>query len=311
MTEASSTLWRRLRWIVARFDEQSCLTIAGSLTFTSLLALVPAMTVVYLGLAFLPAYAALATQAEDFIFENFIPSSSLLVQEKLAEFAGRAEGLTELGLLGLALTTLMLLLTIERHFNAIWQVEKPKWTLARVLLLALLLTIGPALVLTGISVSTYLLSLPLLATVDIIGIAPLALNHLPTLCLFAVFSCLFAFVPNAVVGAREALLGGGADDFGVQDGFCFVRLVFAVLCLQRHIWRCGSAAGIPALVIPGLGDRPFGSNFRLFNGWRCSAARQLSALSALSESRFNVHIELTKILEATSLRQAPSLKHTN
>tara|TARA_E500000178_G_scaffold342660_1_gene388225 strand:+ start:618 stop:1409 length:792 start_codon:yes stop_codon:yes gene_type:complete len=197
-----------LRWIIARFDEQNCLTIAGSLTFTSLLALVPAMTVVYLGLAFLPAYAALATQAEDFIFENFIPSSSLLVQEKLTEFAGRAEGLTELGLLGLALTTLMLLLTIERHFNAIWQVDKPKWTLARVLLLIVLLTIGPALVLTGISVSTYLLSLPLLATVDIIGIAPLALNHLPTLCLFVVFSCLFAFVPNAVVGAREALLGG-------------------------------------------------------------------------------------------------------
>lgn len=208
ITETSSTLWRRLLWIIARFDEQNCLTIAGSLTFTSLLALVPAMTVVYLGLAFLPAYAALATQAEDFIFENFIPSSSLLVQEKLTEFAGRAEGLTELGLLGLALTTLMLLLTIERHFNAIWQVDKPKWTLARVLLLIVLLTIGPALVLTGISVSTYLLSLPLLATVDIIGIAPLALNHLPTLCLFVVFSCLFAFVPNAVVGAREALLGG-------------------------------------------------------------------------------------------------------
>ena len=208
ITETSSTLWRRLLWIIARFDEQNCLTIAGSLTFTSLLALVSAMTVVYLGLAFLPAYAALATQAEDFIFENFIPSSSLLVQEKLTEFAGRAEGLTELGLLGLALTTLMLLLSIERHFNAIWQVDKPKWTLARVLLLIVLLTIGPALVLTGISVSTYLLSLPLLATVDIIGIAPLALNHLPTLCLFVVFSCLFAFVPNAAVGAREALLGG-------------------------------------------------------------------------------------------------------
>ncbi len=208
ITETSSTLWRRLLWIIARFDEQNCLTIAGSLTFTSLLALVPAMTVVYLGLAFLPAYAALAAQAEDFIFENFIPSSSLLVQEKLTEFAGRAEGLTELGLLGLALTTLMLLLTIERHFNAIWQVDKPKWTLARVLLLIVLLTIGPALVLTGISVSTYLLSLPLLATVDIIGIAPLALNHLPTLCLFVVFSCLFAFVPKAAVGAREALLGG-------------------------------------------------------------------------------------------------------
>ena len=63
----------------------------------------------------------------------------------------------------------MLLLTIEFHFNAILRVEKPKWMLARMLLLTALLTIGPALVLTGISVSTYLLSLPHLATADIIG----------------------------------------------------------------------------------------------------------------------------------------------
>ena len=74
-------------------------------------------------------------------------------------------------------------------------------------LLTVLLTIGPALVLTGISVSTYLLSLPLLATLDIIGLAPLALNHLPMLCLFVLLSYLYAFVPNATVRAREALLG--------------------------------------------------------------------------------------------------------
>lgn len=201
-------LQRRLCWITSRFEEQNCLTLAGSLTFTSLLALVPTMTVVYLGLSFLPAHAALAAQAEDFIFENFIPSSSLLVQEKLTEFAGRAEALTAPGVFGLAITTLMLLLTIESHFNAIWRVEKPKWTLARVSLLTVLLTIGPALVLTGISVSTYLLSLPLLATLDIIGLAPLALNPLPMLCLFVLFSYLYAFVPNATVRPREALLGG-------------------------------------------------------------------------------------------------------
>ena len=45
------------------------------------------MTVVYRGLGFLPAYAAPAAEAEDFIFENLVPSSSLLVQQKLSEFA--------------------------------------------------------------------------------------------------------------------------------------------------------------------------------------------------------------------------------
>ena len=121
------------------------------------------MVVVHLGLAFLTAYAALADQAEDFIFELFIPSGSLLLEERLTALASRAEALTVSGVFGLAITTLILLLTIESHFNAIWRVEKPKCTLTRVLLPTVLLTIGPALVLTEIS-ATYLLSLPLLVT---------------------------------------------------------------------------------------------------------------------------------------------------
>ena len=114
---------QRMRGVVARFDQQNCLTIARSLTVTYLLTSLPAMTVVYRGLGFLPAFAALAAEAEDFIFENFVPSSSLLVQQKLSEFAGRVEGLTEVGLFSLVITTLLLLLTIERLLNAIWHVE--------------------------------------------------------------------------------------------------------------------------------------------------------------------------------------------
>ena len=197
-----------MRWVAARFGQQNCLTIAGSLTFTSMLTLVPAMTVVYWGLGFLPAYTTLASVAKDFIFKNCSLSSPVLVQQILSEFASRAEDLTEVGLLSLVITTLLLLLTIERHFNTIWQVEKPKWAIARLLSLIVLLTVGPTLVLTGISASSYLMSLPLLAKVDVIGLAPMALNHLPTLCLFTLLSSLFDFVPKAVVLPREALLGG-------------------------------------------------------------------------------------------------------
>ena len=61
-------------WIARRFIEHDCLTIAGSLAFTSLLALVPVMTMVYLGLAFLPEYAALAEQVESFVFAISCPA---------------------------------------------------------------------------------------------------------------------------------------------------------------------------------------------------------------------------------------------
>ena len=189
---------QRMRGVVARFDQQNCLTIARSLTFTYLLTPLPAMTVVYRGLGFLPAYATTAAEAKDFIFENLVPSSSLLVQQKLSEFAGRVEGLSQGGLFSLVIILLLLLLTIEQPLNAIWRVEKLLSTLARLLSLIVLLTIGPVLVLTGVSASGYQLSLLLLANADIIGPAPLASNHLPTLCLLILFSGLLAIVSNAV-----------------------------------------------------------------------------------------------------------------
>lgn len=139
-----------------------------------MLALVPVMTIVYLGLAYLPEFGVLAEQVERFVFQNFVPSSSAAVQAKLNEFADRAGDLTTLGLIGLTVTALGLLLSIERHFNALWQVSMPRLSLRRLVVVLGLLTIGPSLVLTALWVSTYLLSPPLLATLDVIGVAPFA-----------------------------------------------------------------------------------------------------------------------------------------
>ena len=201
-------LWRRMRWVVRRFAAHDCLTIAGSLTFTAMLALVPLVTIVYLGLAVLPEFAVLAEQVERFVFQNFVPSSSAAVQDKLNEFASRAGDLTSLGLIGLAITALGLLLSIERHFNALWCVAMPRLTLRRLVSLVGLMAIGPSLVLAALWISTYLLSLPLLATLDVIGVVPILLSELPLLCLFLVFTILFKVVPNAPVFAKHALLGG-------------------------------------------------------------------------------------------------------
>ena len=201
-------LWRRMGWVTRRFFAHDCLTIAGSLTFTAMLALVPVITIVYLGLAYLPEFGVLAEQVERFVFQNFVPSSSAAVQAKLNEFADRAGDLTTLGLIGLTVTALGLLLSIERHFNALWQVSMPRLSLRRLVVVLGLLTIGPSLVLTALWVSTYLLSLPLLATLDVIGVAPMLLGELPLLCLFLVFGILYKVVPNATVAAKHALFGG-------------------------------------------------------------------------------------------------------
>lgn len=245
-SQVRGQLLSQMGWIARRFIEHDCLTIAGSLTFTSLLALVPVMTMVYSGLAFLPEYAALAEQVESFVFRNFVPSSSMLVQEKLNQFASRAESLTSLGLLGLAITTLMLLLSIERQFNAIWQVSMPAWRLPRLLADAGLLIFGPALVLTALWVTTYVLSLPLLAEVDVIGVAPLVLQHLPTLCLFLILGALFKFVPNAQVSVRHAAIGGIAAAAVFKLAFALFAWVSQYLVYDAIY---GALAALPAFLL--------------------------------------------------------------
>jgi membrane protein len=129
--------------------------------------------------------------------------------------------------MGLTVTALGLLLSIERHFNALWQVSMPRLSLRRLVVVAGLLTIGPSLVLTALWISTYLLSFPLLATLDVIGVAPLLLGELPLLCLFLVFSILYKVVPNARVAAKHALLGG------------FLSAAFFKLAFELFAWFAG------------------------------------------------------------------------
>lgn len=118
---------------------------------------------VYLVLASLREYVALAEQVESFVFRNFLPRGSMLVQEKLSQLTSRAEGPMSLELLGLAITAPMLLFSIERQFNSIWQVSMPVWRQPRLLACPGLLIFGPVLILTALWLTTDTLSLPLLA----------------------------------------------------------------------------------------------------------------------------------------------------
>lgn len=100
------------------------------------------------------------------------------------------------------------------------------------------MSVGPSLILAALWISTYVLSLPLLASLDVIGIAPMLLSELPLLCLFLVFSILFKAVPNAPVVARHALLGGlltaavfklAFELFAWLSGYLVYDAIFGVL----------------------------------------------------------------------------------
>ena len=120
--------------IIHRFFEDQCLRIAASLSFTTLLSLVPLLAVSFAIFAAFPAFNGIQNQLQDFVFKNFVPSAGDVISEYFTNFTQNAGKLTALGITGLAVTAIMLLATIENCLNRIFRVQVRRSRASRLLI---------------------------------------------------------------------------------------------------------------------------------------------------------------------------------
>ena len=114
------------RFLLHRFISDHGFNSAAALTYTSLFAVVPIMTVTFTMLSAIPAFQGMGEQIQRFIFHNFVPSTGEAVQEYLQGFTLQARHLTWVGVALLAVTAFTMLVTIEKAFNTIWRVRQPR-----------------------------------------------------------------------------------------------------------------------------------------------------------------------------------------
>lgn len=196
------------RFLVKRFLADAAPQSAAALTYTTLFAVVPVMTVTFAMLSVIPAFQGVGEQIQHYLFRHFIPSSGAAVQEHLKVFSAQARQLTWIGVGFLMATALMMLLTIEKAFNTIWRVEQPRRGLSSFLLYWAILSLGPLLLGAGFATTTYITSLALLSGPDAVFGASALLQFMPLLLNVAAFTLIYAAVPNARVPLRHALAGG-------------------------------------------------------------------------------------------------------
>src|SRR2546422_9132410 len=88
-----------------RFSEDRCLQIASSLTFTTLLALVPLVTLTLALMAAFPMFLGLGEHIHAFLLANMLPEKAgKVVTGYIEKFSGHAGRLIALGTAVLALT---------------------------------------------------------------------------------------------------------------------------------------------------------------------------------------------------------------
>jgi membrane protein len=197
------------KFFVGNFFSQDAQKNAAALTYMSLFAMVPMMTVIYSMFSVIPAFHGVADQLNALIFDNFVPETGDQVKSYLADFSSQARNLTGVGVLMLLVTAFLMLKNIEKTFNTIWGVKQARRGLSSFLLYWAVLSIGPLMIGAGLVVSTYLLSLKMVVQeYDQIGVLPQLFRLIPLALATLTFTLLFAAVPNCKVPLKNAAIGG-------------------------------------------------------------------------------------------------------
>ena len=198
-----------LRTLRMRFRDDRLGLTAGSLTFTTLIALVPLVTVMLAVFTAFPMFVGFEGALEKYFLQNLVPDTiAKPVLKALTQFAGKARGMGTLGLVLLVVTALALVLTIDRTLNAIWRVRKARPLGKRVLVYWAALTLGPLALGVSLSITSFAVSASKGWTSAMPGGVGLVLEVIQFGILAAATAGLFHYVPNTAVRWRHACAGG-------------------------------------------------------------------------------------------------------
>ena len=122
----NKTWFQFIIFVIRRFEANSCREQAGSLTYTTLFAVVPMLTVFLVIISSIKALEPARQQLQQLIYSNFLPKTSIAFDKALNAFTDNSSNLTIIGVLFLFVTTVMMLTSIETAFNRIWRVKETR-----------------------------------------------------------------------------------------------------------------------------------------------------------------------------------------
>jgi len=242
--------WRQmLRTLWSRFQEVRLGMTASSLTFTTVLALVPLLTLALAIFTAFPIFAQMQEQLQRWLIDSLVPESiSRQVLGSLTQFSRKASRLGLVGFIAVVGTSLALLVTIDRTLGQIWRVNRQRPWGQRVLIYWAGLTLGPILLGGSLMLSSYLFTGYLSGLGDWLPVSVRTLLDLVEFSLLvACVTGLYYYLPNTRVDWRHALIGGTSVALGLE----LAKKVLAIYLAQMPTYSAiyGAFSAVPILLV--------------------------------------------------------------
>ncbi|MCJ8347332.1 YihY family inner membrane protein [bacterium] len=199
---------RFILYIVSKFYKDGCFKAAGSLSYTSLLAITPVLAIAFAILSAFPAFNGMETKIKELIFLAFVPDAGKSIETYLTKFISNAHHSTIFGITSLSVTSVMLLMTIQSSFDAIWKSTGKRTFINNILTFWSSLTLGPLLLGSSLSLSSFLFAQAQLYQMPMLQqFNALFIFSLPFILELIAFFLLYIIIPNTHVRWRYSMLG--------------------------------------------------------------------------------------------------------
>lgn len=234
--------------VARRFHRERCSDLAASLSFTTLLSLVPLLALALAVISRLPVAEQLGAATEQFVLKHLLPDKAgAVVANYLLAFSEKASQVTLAGSALLVIAAVFMTVTVDHAFNAIWRVERRRRLLPSIVSHALVLVAGPALLGTSLAATTFVVSTSLGWVDEPRWVRTALFRLLPDLVLIGVFALIFFAVPNRPVRFTHAAAGGAVAGIGLL----LMQRLFSlyVVKLPTYSLVYGAFAAIPIFLV--------------------------------------------------------------
>lgn len=157
------TWFQFILFVLRRFEADRCREQAGSLTYTTLFAVVPMLTVFLVIISSIKALEPARQQLQQLIYSNFLPNTTIAFDKALNAFTEKSSNLTVIGVLFLFFTTVMMLTSIETVFNRIWRVKETRGGILGFMRYWTIISLGPIVLGSAFVISSTLASMNVLS----------------------------------------------------------------------------------------------------------------------------------------------------
>ncbi|KES15600.1 virulence factor BrkB family protein [Gilliamella apicola] len=187
-----------------RVNHDRLTTSSAELAYTTILALVPLITVIFSLLSAFPMFDEISQSLKRLIYSNLVPTASDTIQNYLEQFIANTKKMTFVGIIGLMVTSLLLINSINNALNRIWRTKRKRSFMYNLTMYWTILTLGPILAGSSVAVSSYIFSLKWLSTA---ASGDLLLSTLPFIISIVGFWLLYSIIPTESIPFKEAAIG--------------------------------------------------------------------------------------------------------